>query len=98
MFLCPGTATGPGTPPHVHGNRIQRTRANDQEMFTDSVIVRPLTPTPGPGLLGAHSPGVQPRVQPHAAAPSILAGKATERAMGSGSASNGDYRYPLAVR
>jgi hypothetical protein len=46
VFLCPNSATGPGKPPRlctaIEPNGL---RANDQEMFTDSVDI----PTPPHG-------------------------------------------------
>jgi hypothetical protein len=40
VFLCPGTATGPGNPPRLcTAIEPNGQRANDQEMFTDSVRI-----------------------------------------------------------
>jgi hypothetical protein len=40
LFVCPGSATGPGNPPRlctaIEPNGLQ---ANDQEMFTDSLNI-----------------------------------------------------------
>jgi len=40
VFVCPGSATGPGNPPRlctaIEPNGLQ---ANDQEMFTDSLNI-----------------------------------------------------------
>jgi hypothetical protein len=40
LFLCPGTATGPGNPPRVcSGTEPNGQVANDQNMFTDTVRI-----------------------------------------------------------
>lgn len=40
VFVCPGTATGPGNPPRLcTATEPNGLRANDQEMFTDSLSV-----------------------------------------------------------
>jgi len=39
VFLCPGTSTGPGSPPRLCGRQDPNGAANDQDVFTSSVSV-----------------------------------------------------------